>query len=245
MVSLPGDVTTMGLCIAKITILSYSGLPADCHGLTRDGYDGNDLVRQPADGYSTIRFGSWPTATTVLYLQQIKREDVHSEKTNTQPNSPRLPLGYVGEHSFSFTPTPSMLDLDINSEPASSGPSNQYTPSRASSRPGSTRSTRTASTSSQSSSWGGITLASSDTESVRSGGSLPPPPIPSSSNVSQRRWSTSTSSSFNANAFIVTDGFRPTPAEEMPPAYESRPGSLYNETMKYPAGLGMPGTPKP
>lgn len=34
-VSLPGDLTLMGLCIAKITILSFSGLPADCHGLTR------------------------------------------------------------------------------------------------------------------------------------------------------------------------------------------------------------------
>lgn len=36
LLSLPGDLTCMGLCIAKITILSFSGLPADCHGLTRD-----------------------------------------------------------------------------------------------------------------------------------------------------------------------------------------------------------------
>lgn len=26
----------MGINLAKITILAYSGLPADCHGLTRD-----------------------------------------------------------------------------------------------------------------------------------------------------------------------------------------------------------------
>lgn len=101
LISLPGDLTIMGLCIAKITILSFSGLPADCHGLTRDnckGFfflqrrglvfcfcslrsrpltvsttanvcptnadDGSDLVRQPADGYSTIRFGSWANAIT-------------------------------------------------------------------------------------------------------------------------------------------------------------------------------------
>lgn len=35
-VSLPGDLTIMGICLAKITILAYSGLPADCHGLTSD-----------------------------------------------------------------------------------------------------------------------------------------------------------------------------------------------------------------
>lgn len=29
-----------------------------------DADDANDLVRQPADGYTTIRFGSWATATT-------------------------------------------------------------------------------------------------------------------------------------------------------------------------------------
>lgn len=34
-VSVPGDLTIMGICLAKITILSFSGLPADCHGLTR------------------------------------------------------------------------------------------------------------------------------------------------------------------------------------------------------------------
>lgn len=35
-VSVPGDLTIMGICLAKITILSFSGLPADCHGLTRE-----------------------------------------------------------------------------------------------------------------------------------------------------------------------------------------------------------------
>ncbi|KAF3761904.1 hypothetical protein M406DRAFT_74829 [Cryphonectria parasitica EP155] len=62
--SLPGDLTMMGLGLIQITILSYSGLPADCHGLTRHNYGAGDLVRQPAGGYSTIRFGSWSTATT-------------------------------------------------------------------------------------------------------------------------------------------------------------------------------------
>lgn len=114
---------------------------------------------------------------------------------------------------------------------------------------------------STSSSWGGITLGTScssdagDTDSIRSGGSLPPAPLPGDSGAVQpprRRWSTSTSSSFNAGAFLVTDGFRPEMAalvgeegEAPPPGYESRPGSLYNETCKYPAGLGLPGMPKP
>lgn len=35
-VSVPGDLTIMGICLAKITILSFSGVPADCHGLTRE-----------------------------------------------------------------------------------------------------------------------------------------------------------------------------------------------------------------
>lgn len=83
----------------------------------------------------------------------------------------------------------------------------------------------------------------------------------------QRRWSTSTSSSYDANAFVVTDGFRaPGPGADagLPsyhhsqgmtdpvagassdlPVYSSRPGSLYHEPMKYAAGLGMPGMPKP
>lgn len=34
--SVPTDLTIMGINLAKITILSYSGVPADCHGLTRD-----------------------------------------------------------------------------------------------------------------------------------------------------------------------------------------------------------------
>lgn len=76
----------MGIYLAKITVLGLAGLPADCHGLTRDNCrftipfiypyperytdmamesdtqltltdDDNDLVRQPNTGYSTIRFG--------------------------------------------------------------------------------------------------------------------------------------------------------------------------------------------
>ncbi|POS77868.1 hypothetical protein DHEL01_v203733 [Diaporthe helianthi] len=56
--SVPADLTIMGINLAKITILAYSGLPADCHGLTRDNYNVNDLVRQPSEGFRTIRFGS-------------------------------------------------------------------------------------------------------------------------------------------------------------------------------------------
>lgn len=36
LVTLPGDLTTMGICLANITILALSGVPADCHGLTSD-----------------------------------------------------------------------------------------------------------------------------------------------------------------------------------------------------------------
>ncbi|CAN8097873.1 unnamed protein product [Discula destructiva] len=312
MLSFVGDLTSMGLCIAKITILSFSGLPADCHGLTRDNYKGNDLVRQPANGYSTIRFGSWASSMTgeldrwctfprtvyglsvfaifsytftlllsVLYLQQLKREVIHREKVAcAQPDSPGPTLRYVGVHIASSLHTPSILDLDMErsnpSSPVLSAHPPSHSHSRASSprRPQQATSTRSSRASSTSSSWGGITLGTcssnsdtdtdtdTDTDSVRSGGSLPPlPPVPGSSTAAgaarppQRRWSTSTSSSFDANAFLVTDGFRPAAGssggeddgegEDMPPAYESRPGSLYNETMKYPAGLGMPGTPKP
>ncbi|KAI3394406.1 hypothetical protein diail_2818, partial [Diaporthe ilicicola] len=89
----------------------------------------------------------------------------------------------------------------------------------------------------------GISLP--DTDSVVSGGSLPPAPLPGSSTEAPRRWSTSTSSSFNANAFIVTDGFRPGDHQNHPPEYSSRPGSLYHETVKYDAGLGLPNGPVP
>lgn len=41
----PGDLAIMGICLAKITILSFSGLPADCHGLTRDNCQCNPIPR--------------------------------------------------------------------------------------------------------------------------------------------------------------------------------------------------------
>lgn len=108
-------------------------------------------------------------------------------------------------------------------------------------------SSRTQSVSSQScSTWVATTLVSDadsirsgislpDSASIISGGSLPPAPVPgSSAHAPQRRWSSSTSSSYNANAALVTDGFRP--GLDLP-SYSSRPGSLYHETMKYEAGL--------
>lgn len=42
--SVPTDLTIMGINLAKITILAYSGLPADCHGLTRDNCESRCLV---------------------------------------------------------------------------------------------------------------------------------------------------------------------------------------------------------
>lgn len=48
MCSLPGDLTLMGICIAKITILSFSGVPADCHGLTRDNCESHLVPKGPS-----------------------------------------------------------------------------------------------------------------------------------------------------------------------------------------------------
>lgn len=81
----------------------------------------------------------------------------------------------------------------------------------------------------------GISLP--DSASFVSGGSLPPAPIPGSSAAApQRRWSGSSlaGSAYEANAAMVTDGFRPGVGL---PSYTSRPGNLYHETMKYEAGL--------
>ncbi|KUI70018.1 hypothetical protein VM1G_05484 [Cytospora mali] len=315
--SLPGDLTIMGICLAKITILSFSGLPADCHGLTRDNYDGNDLVRQPADGFTTIRFGSWShdlsgeldelctfpqtvyglsvaaifsytfsILLTVLYLQQNEPELFEREKAIQ-----RLAASY-DEESASQNMHPASM-THASSRPPSLFGSSHYSPSRSPSPPqGSIHSSRTSirsaapsyhsripdrqsgwtqvglrgenpssstpssttsptqSVSAQTcSTWDATTLASDadsihsgislpDSASIVSGGSLPPPPVPgSSAHQPQRRWSSSTNSSYNANAFIVTDGFRP---GNEPPSYSSRPGSLYHENMKYEAGLGFP-----
>ncbi|KUI53543.1 hypothetical protein VP1G_00937 [Cytospora mali] len=292
--SLPGDLTIMGICLAKITILSFSGLPADCHGLTRDNYDGNDLVRQPADGFTTIRFGSWShdltgeldelctfpqtvyglsvaaifsytfsILLTVLYLQQHEPELFEREKAIQRLAS------YDEESASQTAATTALRDLHRHLKgpsillerpsvvphlPTTAGSQianlNGHNDSIPSSRTPSFTTSPTQSVSAQAcSTWDATTQASDadsihsgislpDSASIISGGSLPPPPVPgSSAHQPQRRWSNSTNSSYNANAFIVTDGFRP---GNEPPLYSSRPGSLYHENMKYEAGLGFP-----
>lgn len=54
-----------------------------------------------------------------------------------------------------------------------------------------------------------------------------------------RRCSMSTNSSRNANARVATDDYF---NGADPPAYSSRPGSLYQEPMKYEAGLPLAGS---
>ncbi|KAK2599623.1 hypothetical protein N8I77_011361 [Diaporthe amygdali] len=317
--SVPTDLTIMGINLAKITILSYSGVPADCHGLTRDNYDGNDLVRQPADGFTTIRFGSmaqevsgeldqlctfprtvyglsalaifsytFSILLSVLYLQQheasaaIDREKLghDTEDVEDQPATDRRPgsvrdapsrpaslssrslyrqtrsssPGSIRSAAPSYHSRASHLrsewvqvSLQDNSTPSDSSTSSRSRTHSLASAPGSGCSswdvTTLASDSDADSIRSGISLP--DTDSIISGGSLPPAPLPGSSSEAPRRWSTSTSSSFNANAFIVTDGFRPANHQNHPPEYSSRPGSLYHETVKYDAGLGLPNGPKP
>ncbi|KAI1099422.1 hypothetical protein F4804DRAFT_84306 [Jackrogersella minutella] len=52
-----GDVVFNGLTIAVITILARTGLPTDCHGLTRSDVEVGDAPNIPPPGYGTIRFG--------------------------------------------------------------------------------------------------------------------------------------------------------------------------------------------
>ncbi|ROW03125.1 hypothetical protein VMCG_05687 [Cytospora schulzeri] len=337
--SLPGDLTIMGIFLAKITILSFSGLPADCHGLTRDNYDGNDLIRQPADGFTTIRFGSWThdisgelddlctfprtvyglsvaaifsytfsILLSVLYLQsqwpgpatvdsekafqEVATHDGEERTPHLHPASityassrPPSLVSSSSHHSPSRSPSPPQGSIRSNApsyhsrvshrqfEWAEAGlrggssnsnndnyrDGNDSTPSSSSSSsssrtPSSTSRTQSVGSETCCSTWGatsttlgsdagsihsGISLPDSDASSIVSGGSLPPPPVPGSSSAvpPQRRWSSSTSSSYDANAFLVTDGFRPGGGVVDLPSYSSRPGSLYHETMKYEAGL--------
>lgn len=53
-----GDVVFNGVAVAIITVLACTGLPLDCHGLTRSNYDSTDAPNKPPDGYQTIRFGN-------------------------------------------------------------------------------------------------------------------------------------------------------------------------------------------
>lgn len=53
--SVPTDLTIMGINLAKITILSYSGLPADCHGLTRDNCESRCFCLAPSPRHYYVR----------------------------------------------------------------------------------------------------------------------------------------------------------------------------------------------
>lgn len=53
--SVPTDLTIMGINLAKITILSYSGLPADCHGLTRDNCESRCFCLAPSPCHYYVR----------------------------------------------------------------------------------------------------------------------------------------------------------------------------------------------
>ncbi|KAI1480925.1 hypothetical protein F4774DRAFT_64782 [Daldinia eschscholtzii] len=52
-----GDALPTGIMIAIIAILSRTGLPTDCHGLTRNDIEKDDAPDNPPPGYDTIRFG--------------------------------------------------------------------------------------------------------------------------------------------------------------------------------------------
>ena len=154
---------------------------------------------------------------TVLYLQQQRPTPVDNEKV-TAP-------GHVEE---TVPDLPQPVDDDSN-RPPSSRPN---TPSHRSPSPpqGSIASSEHLYDSSRSSihdsssmtSWGATTLAS-DGESIRSNAH------PAPATQQGRRWSTSTSSSYDANQFIVTDGFRP---DTQPPAYAIQAPSQYCEPIK-------------
>ncbi|KAI1141769.1 hypothetical protein F5Y05DRAFT_272575 [Hypoxylon sp. FL0543] len=52
-----GDLVFNGMMIAVITVLAGTGLPANCHGLTKSNIDEDDPHDKPPEGYDTIGFG--------------------------------------------------------------------------------------------------------------------------------------------------------------------------------------------
>ncbi|KAI2628612.1 hypothetical protein GGR54DRAFT_353599 [Hypoxylon sp. NC1633] len=52
-----GDVFFNGMMIGIITVLAHTGLPSDCHGLTRSDFEADDAHDDPPPGFQTIRFG--------------------------------------------------------------------------------------------------------------------------------------------------------------------------------------------
>ncbi|ETS78228.1 hypothetical protein PFICI_10290 [Pestalotiopsis fici W106-1] len=53
-----GDILFTGLTIGLLSIISRSGVPANCGGLTRSDYKSTDAADNPSQGYDTVRFGS-------------------------------------------------------------------------------------------------------------------------------------------------------------------------------------------
>ncbi|KAK9793104.1 hypothetical protein AB5N19_02850 [Seiridium cardinale] len=53
-----GDILFMGLTIGLFSIISRSGVPSNCAGLTRSDYESDDAPDDPRSGYDTVRFGS-------------------------------------------------------------------------------------------------------------------------------------------------------------------------------------------
>ncbi|TLS24357.1 hypothetical protein PpBr36_08490 [Pyricularia pennisetigena] len=51
-----GDVCFIWMGLAMITLLSHAGVPAHCAGLTKSTYADDDTRREPAKGYTSIRF---------------------------------------------------------------------------------------------------------------------------------------------------------------------------------------------
>lgn len=53
-----GDILFTGLTIGLFSIISRSGVPSNCGGLTRSDYKSGDTADNPTKGYDTVRFGS-------------------------------------------------------------------------------------------------------------------------------------------------------------------------------------------
>ncbi|QBZ62599.1 hypothetical protein PoMZ_11482 [Pyricularia oryzae] len=51
-----GDICFIWMGLAMITLLSHAGVPAHCAGLTKSTYADDDTRREPAKGYTSIRF---------------------------------------------------------------------------------------------------------------------------------------------------------------------------------------------
>ncbi|KAI6371095.1 hypothetical protein MCOR25_004029 [Pyricularia grisea] len=54
--TIAGDICFIWMGLAMITLLSHAGVPAHCAGLTKSAYADDDTRREPAKGYTSIRF---------------------------------------------------------------------------------------------------------------------------------------------------------------------------------------------